>query len=75
MVSTELIRNVFDEGQYLVTAKYLKLDRSVTFSVIDSLSADVSLFLDKEVYGLGETIHPLRELLDGQPSMEKSAFL
>ena len=57
MVSTELIRNVFDEGQYLVTAKYLKLDRSATFSVIDSLNADTSIFLDKEVYGLGETVY------------------
>lgn len=56
-VSTELNRSIFDEGQYLVTAKYLKISNSITFSVTDSLDEDnVSLFLDKEVYGLGETV-------------------
>jgi hypothetical protein len=71
-VSTELIRNVFDEGQYLVTAKYLKLDRSVTFSVIDFLSADVSLSLDKEVYGLGETVHLSGSLPTGNAAVSIS---
>jgi len=59
LVSTELHRNIFAEGQYLVTAKYLKISNSVTFSVIDSLNIKdgVSLSLDKEIYGLGETVH------------------
>ncbi|MEE9192993.1 MAG: hypothetical protein V3U21_00485, partial [Thermodesulfobacteriota bacterium] len=59
MVSTELHRNIFEEGQYLVTAKYLKISNSVMFSVTDSLDIEngVSLSLDKEVYGFGETVY------------------
>ncbi len=58
-VSTELNRSIFDEGQYLVTAKYLKHATSIIFSVTDVLSTKdgASLSLDKEVYGLGETVY------------------
>lgn len=58
-VSTELNRNIFDEGQYLVTAKYLKISNSVMFSITDSLKIEngVSVSLDKEVYGFGETVY------------------
>ena len=58
-VSTELNRNIFDEGQYLVTAKYLKNSNSVTFSVTDLLATSDGpiVSLDKEVYGFGETVH------------------
>jgi len=56
-ISTELNRNIFGEGQYLVTAKYLKLERSMAFSVTDDLNVGVVVSLDKEVYGLGETVH------------------
>ena len=58
-VTTELNRNIFDEGQYLVTSKYLKHINSMTFTVTDDLTTKdgASLFLDKEVYGLGETVH------------------
>jgi hypothetical protein len=57
-VSTELNRSIFDEGQYLVTAKYLKLSKSTTFSVSDLLVLPdgISISLNKEVYGLGETV-------------------
>lgn len=57
-VSTELSRSIFDEGQYLVTAKYLKLSKSILFSVSDSRAVESgsSISLNKEVYGLGETI-------------------
>ena len=57
-ISTDLSRSIFDEGQYLVTAKYLKLSTSTVFSVSDSLALDdgASVFLDKEVYGLGEKV-------------------
>ena len=56
-VATNLDRNVFDEGQYLVTAKYLKLTESMTFSVTDSLGfVDGAISLNKEVFGLGETV-------------------
>jgi hypothetical protein len=57
-VSTQLNRSIFDEGQYLVTVKYLKLTKSVPFSVTDSLDTvgQDSLFLNKDIFGLGETI-------------------
>jgi len=58
LVSTDLNRSIFEEGQYLVTAKYLKLTNSIMFSVSDSLGeGGLSLSLDKEIYGLGETVH------------------
>jgi hypothetical protein len=58
-VTTELNRSIFGEGQYLVTSKYLKHINSMTFTVTDALATEgsASLFLDKEVYGLGETVH------------------
>ncbi len=58
-VTTDLSRSIFGEGQYLVTAKYLKLSQSTTFSVSDTLVIEdgVSVSLDKEVYGFGETVN------------------
>lgn len=58
-VSTQLSRSIFDEGQYLVTAKYLSLSKSATFSVTDSLNIKGTdpIFLNKTVFGLGETIY------------------
>ncbi len=57
-VSTQLNRSIFDEGQYLVTVKYLNLSKSTIFSVADSLDAkgDDPIFLNKEIFGLGETV-------------------
>lgn len=58
-VSAQLNRNIFDEGQYLVTVKYLKLTKSAIFSVSDNLITEgsESIFLNKQVYGLGETVY------------------
>ncbi|MDX1441603.1 MAG: hypothetical protein R3237_04015, partial [Nitrosopumilaceae archaeon] len=57
-VTTDLSRSVFVEGQYLVTAKYLKLSNSVLFSVSDvlTLGDGISASLNKQVYGLGEPV-------------------
>ncbi len=57
-VSTDLNRSIFEEGQYLVTAKYLKLSNSQMFTVSDSLTLDdgALVSVNKEVYGLGETV-------------------
>lgn len=57
-VTTELSRSVFAEGQYLVTAKYLKVSNSVLFTVSDVLILEngISASLNKEVYGLGEQV-------------------
>jgi len=59
LVSTDLNRSIFDEGQYLVTAKYQKLSKSAFFTVSDSLNTEggAVISLDKEVYGLGEEVH------------------
>ncbi|MFB5615366.1 MAG: hypothetical protein ACE5RI_09820, partial [Candidatus Nitrosomaritimum yanchengensis] len=58
-VTTDLNRNIFGEGQYLITAKYLKLSQFTTFSVSDSLviGEGLSVTLNKEVYGLGEKVY------------------
>ncbi|NIM25528.1 MAG: hypothetical protein GTN97_06830 [Nitrosopumilaceae archaeon] len=71
-ITTELSHSVFDEDQYLVTAKYLDISNSITFSVIDEL-ASTSLSLNKEVYGLGETVY-LTGILPplGEPSVSIS---
>jgi hypothetical protein len=57
-VTTDLNRNIFVEGQYLVTAKYLKISNFALFSVSDSLILEdgISASLNKEVYGLGEPV-------------------
>ncbi len=74
-VSTQLNRSIFDEGQYLVTAKYLKLSKSSFFSVSDSLKTEgpLSISLNKQVFGLGEKVH-LTGLLPptGNPSVSIS---
>ncbi len=56
----------------MVTAKYLDISNSITFSVIDEL-ASTSLSLNKEVYGLGETVY-LTGILPplGEPSVSIS---
>jgi len=58
-VSTQLSRSIFEEGQYLVTAKYLKLTKSAVFSVSDILKTGDAdpISLNKDVYGLGETVY------------------
>ena len=68
-VSTQLNRSIFEEGQYLVTVKYLKLTKSAIFSVSDNLKTGSTdpIFLNKDVYGLGETVY-LSGTLPPRPS-------
>ena len=58
LVSTELNRSIFDEGQYLITAKYLHLSNNAFFTVSDSLKIgdDVPISLNKEIFGFGEEV-------------------
>jgi len=58
-VSTQLNRSIFDEGQYLVTVKYLNFVKSTLFSVSDILKVGDTepISLDKKVYGLGEVVY------------------
>ena len=73
-VSTQLSRSIFEEGQYLITVKYLKLTKSTTFSVSDFLKTGdaESISLNKEVYGLGESVY-LSGILP--PSGERSVSI
>ncbi|MGY5148670.1 MAG: lamin tail domain-containing protein [Candidatus Nitrosopumilus sp. bin_68KS] len=58
-VTTELTKLIFSEGKYTVKAKYEGLSASTSFETANSLDLKdgAILSLDKEVYGLGETVH------------------
>ncbi len=52
-----LPRAAYSEGVYLVEAHYRDLSRSVTVELVDPVGAGkTSVSIDKEVYGLGETV-------------------
>ena len=57
-VTTELSKLIFSEGKYTVQAKYEGLSASTSFETANSLDLKdgAILSLDKEVYGLGETV-------------------
>jgi len=63
-VEQRLYNNIFEEGTYKIKATYAsgKFSDSTTFSVVDPLDIGerILLQLNKEVFGLGETV-----LLDG----------
>ena len=53
----DIAGNVFEEGTYVVTVSYGTNDASRSFEVADPLSSNAStMSLDKDVYGLGETV-------------------
>ena len=54
----DITKNVFTEGNYIITAQYLGDVAKTVFSVSDPLKLDdgAILSLDKEVYGLGDTV-------------------
>ncbi|MFQ5782026.1 MAG: lamin tail domain-containing protein [Nitrosopumilus sp.] len=58
-VQVDVTSTVFSEGNYVVKAQYGDNTATKTFSILDPLSVTdgAILFLDKEVYGLGETVH------------------
>ncbi|MDC4230740.1 MAG: lamin tail domain-containing protein [Nitrosopumilus sp.] len=55
----ELSKLIFAEGNYVVKAQYLDNITTKTFAIVDSLGLQdkVVISLDKDVYGLGETIY------------------
>lgn len=57
-IQTNLAKNVFHEGTFLIKAKYLDLTKTISFDVIDplKLSGGIASTLNKEVFGLGETL-------------------
>ena len=54
----DITKNIFIEGNYVITAHYLGDVAKTVFSVSDPLKLDngAILSLDKEVYGLGDTV-------------------
>ena len=54
----DIPQNIFTEGGYIVTAQYLGDVVTLSFSVVDplSLTDGAQISLDKEVYGLGESL-------------------
>ncbi|MCH9658729.1 lamin tail domain-containing protein [archaeon] len=55
----DVTKNIFTAGNYIVKATYLSNVATTTFSVVDSLDLKdgAILSIDKDVYGLGETVH------------------
>jgi len=58
-VEVDVSKNIFTEGNYIVKSQYQSNLMTSTFSVIDSLDLKdgAIITIDKEVYGLGETVH------------------
>jgi hypothetical protein len=58
-VEVNIIKNIFTEGNYVVKAEYLLDTATNTFTIIDPLNLKdgAIISLDKEIYGLGETIY------------------
>ncbi len=57
-IQTHIAKNIFQEGNYVIEAKYLDLKKTITVGIIDplKLSNGVSISLNKEIFGLGETL-------------------
>jgi len=58
-VKVDVTKNIFTPGNYIVKSQYLANTATRTFSIVDSLDLKDGAIIstDKEVYGLGETVH------------------
>jgi len=58
-VQVDVSQNIFTVGNYIVKAEYGSDVATSVFSIIDSLDLEDGsiLSIDKEIYGLGETVH------------------
>ena len=56
-VETDLTRLIFSEGTYLIDAQYQNLIATTSFNIADNLQNGATASLDKEVYGLAETVY------------------
>jgi len=58
-IQIDVAKLIFADGNYVATAQYLDNTVTKTFTVIDPLDLKdgAVISLDKEVYGLGETVH------------------
>ena len=58
-IDVDVTQNIFTAGNYVVQSKYGSITNTATFSIIDSLVLEdgALVTIDKEIYGLGETVH------------------
>ena len=56
-IKTDLNRLIFSEGTYLINAKYENLLATTSFDILDDLKGGSIVSIDKEIYGLGETVY------------------
>jgi hypothetical protein len=58
-VSVDVSKNIFTAGNYVVKSQYQSNIITNTFSIVDSLDLKdgAVISIDKEIYGLGETVH------------------
>ncbi len=58
-IDVDIAQNIFTVGNYIVKSQYGDFTITTTFSVVDSLDLEdgAKINIDKEIYGLGETVH------------------
>jgi hypothetical protein len=58
-IDVDVTQNIFTAGNYVAKSQYGALTETATFSIIDSLVLEdgALVTIDKEIYGLGETVH------------------
>lgn len=58
-VSVDIAQNLFVPGNYVIRAEYGSIYTTTAFSVVDllELSDGAIVSIDKDIYGLGETVH------------------
>jgi hypothetical protein len=58
-LDVDITQNIFTVGNYIVKSQYSGFTSTSTFSVVDSLDLEdgAQITIDKEIYGLGETVH------------------
>lgn len=58
-INVDITQNIFTVGNYIVKSQYGGFTSTDTFSVIDSLDLEdgAQITIDREIYGLGETVH------------------
>ncbi|MBI5859595.1 MAG: hypothetical protein HZB73_02550, partial [Nitrosarchaeum sp.] len=57
-VQTSIMKNAFTEGSYVIKAEYRGLTKTTTVGIVDPLKLNdgALITLNKQVYGLGETV-------------------
>ena len=58
-IDVDVTQNIFTVGNYVVKSQYGSITMTETFAIVDSLDLEdgAIISIDKEVYGLGETVY------------------